>query len=74
MLEKISEQLNALAIDVATIKQDVKRNTDDVAEHIRRTDILEAKTHRILHALIFIGGAASVHFGPSILSLIRIVI
>jgi hypothetical protein len=50
-LDKIMDKLVEVSISVAEIRKDVARNTDDLAEHIKRTDLRielieqEAKAH-----------------------------
>lgn len=61
-LDKLLEKQAEQAVTLAEIKKDVSRNTDDVAEHMRRTEILEARVaplediHRTWKTLLWVGG------------------
>jgi hypothetical protein len=42
-IDKILEKVTQLQIDAAMIKKDSAQNTKDLAEHIKRTNLLEAR-------------------------------
>ena len=45
-LDRLFEKLSDLAVDVARIATSVESNTDDIAEHIKRTNLLEEKLEK----------------------------
>lgn len=42
-LDKVLDKLAESSVTLAVMQKDVSQNTKDLAEHIRRTDLLEAR-------------------------------
>jgi hypothetical protein len=45
-LDKIFEKISNLSVDVAQMAVSVEKNTQDLAYHIRRTDLLDEKLEK----------------------------
>lgn len=41
LLNEISKNINAMAIDVAVLKVEMKRNTDSIVDHVARSNALQ---------------------------------
>lgn len=42
-LDRILDKLTDMAVDIGRMALSVEKNTEDIGEHIRRTDLLEKK-------------------------------
>lgn len=52
-LDRILEHVTQLRVDTASIQKDVEKNTEDLSEHIRRTNILEKQMNTALLPIKF---------------------
>lgn len=70
--DKILHTLTEIKVDVAEIKKDVSVNTEDLSEHIRRTNILESKLQKIIYLLFVGAGIGIALYGPEFIKLIGV--
>lgn len=70
--KEILKELSDIKVELVRMSGTLERNTDDVAEHIKRTNALEKKIRK-MEILIWCGaGAGIAEYGGSILKLIGI--
>lgn len=71
---QILESIHRIELAQIEMKADLKRNTDDMEEHIKRTNMLEKKLSTI-YKLMWVGiGAAAANLGPAVLKLVGIML
>lgn len=74
-MEKIDKCLDAIhriEIVMTKMESDLARNTDDMEEHIRRTNLLEKKMGKIYAVMLIGAGMALAGLGPEIVALIKV--
>jgi hypothetical protein len=47
MSDRINDKLDDISVKVARIEVTLERNTDDLSEHMRRTELLEKKATKV---------------------------
>lgn len=73
-VQQIIEALHRIELVQVDIRNDLERNTDDIATHIKRTNLLEKKLSKIYTAMLIGIGVALSHFGPNVFKLLGILI
>lgn len=73
-IDKILDIVTEIKIDQAEMRKDVSQNTDDLAEHIRRTNLLEGKLQKIIYLLMVGAGIGIALYGPEAFKLIGLFI
>lgn len=72
--DQILEHITEIRVCLTRIEGDIERNTDDLEEHIQRTNILENKLKK-LEILLYIGaGIGLALYGPQFAKLVGIII
>ena len=73
ILEKLDGCINGIhRVEMLSQKTDlrVSKNADDIAEHIRRTNLLEQKLTKIYQASLVGVGVFIAHYGPDIIKIL----
>lgn len=69
-IDQILETLHRMELVQKDMQNDIEINTQDLTEHIKRTEILEKKLSKIYQAALVSVGAAVMKFGPDIVRLL----
>jgi hypothetical protein len=69
-IDKCLEGIHRLEIILTRIDSEVEINTSDLAEHMRRTEMLEKKLSKVYTVVLVGAGFAMAHFGPNILKVV----
>lgn len=69
-LERCLEGIHRIELIQNQMQKDIARNTEDLEEHIRRTELLEKKLSKIYTASFIVLGYLTSHFGPGIFKII----
>jgi hypothetical protein len=71
-LDKCLDSIHRMELVLMRIQQDIEINTDDLTEHIRRTELLEKKLSKVYTAALVMAGFISAKLGPEILKLLGV--
>lgn len=69
-LDAIDEKLDNLVLAHAHQSKDISQNTKDLAEHIRRTNLLEGKLQQLWYAIYLGAGVAIAQGWPALSKII----
>jgi hypothetical protein len=70
--DQILEHVTEIRITLTKIQGEVEKNTEDLSEHILRTNLLQDKMRRV-EVLLWLGaGAGIAQYGPSVLKLLGV--
>lgn len=69
-IEKCLEGIHRIELILTKLQAEVEINTKDLAEHIKRTELLEKKLSKVYTVVLVGAGFALAHFGPSILKVV----
>jgi chromosome segregation ATPase len=70
-LDKTNDLLREIAMQNLSIGKDVAKNTTDLAEHMRRTELLENRVEKLTYLVFIVFGAGLALGWPSISHLIK---
>ena len=73
-LRRIEDKLEQVSDCLIRMEVNVDRNTDDLAEHIRRTNAIEGKLQKIVYLLVLGAGIGLALYGPEVLKIIGIIL
>ena len=73
-LRRIEDKLEQVSDCLIRMEVNVDRNTDDLAEHIKRTNLIESKMQKIIYLLILGAGIGMALYGPEALKIIGIIL
>jgi hypothetical protein len=73
-IEKILESLHRIELIQKDMQNDIELNTIDLAEHIKRTELLEKKLSKIYMAAMVMTGFLTARFGPEVLKIIGVLL
>lgn len=71
---KTDEKLDKIFDILVEMRVDVAKNTVDLAHHIKRSDMLEAKMQKIIYLLAIGAGIGITLYGPDALKLLKVVL
>lgn len=66
----MDEKTAEILIEMQAIRSTQEEMVRDLKYHIKRTDMLEAKTNKIIYLLVLGAGASLSTFGPNILKIL----
>jgi hypothetical protein len=69
-LDKCLEGIHRLELQMTKLVSEVEINTDDLAEHIKRTELLETKLGRIYQFMLIGLGILIAEFGPDLIKIL----
>lgn len=64
------EKITQILVEMQALRSSQDEMVRDLKYHIKRTDMLEQKTNRIIYLLVLGAGASLSTFGPSILKVL----
>ncbi len=73
-IDKCLEGIHRIEVNMTRMESDLKRNTDDMGDHIRRTNLLEKKMSKIYMVMLMGAGFALATAGPHIAKLIGLLL
>lgn len=73
-IDKCLDGIHRLEVTITRIEADLARNTDDMEEHIRRTNLLEKKMTKIYAVMLIGAGMALAGLGPEIATLLKVLL
>jgi hypothetical protein len=73
-LDKCLEAVHRMELTLTRVAHDVEINTNDLTEHIKRTELLEKKLSKIYTFALIGTGVALAHFGPDVIKLIGVML
>ena len=73
-LDEIQSTQAEMRLTQATMAKDVSQNTEDLSEHIKRTNILEGKLQKIIYLLILGAGIGIALYGPDVIKILGILL
>lgn len=74
-MDKIDQMINTahrIEVSLAKMEKDVHRNTNNIEEHIKRTNLLEKKLSKIYAVMLVGAGFALASLGPQIVTLLKV--
>lgn len=72
--DQILAHITEIRVCLTRIEGDIERNTDDLEEHIKRTNILDSKLKK-METLLYVGaGIGLALYGPQFLKLVGIML
>lgn len=71
-LDKCLESIHRIELSIAEMKADIRRNTDDVEEHIKRTALLEKKLGKVYQFALMALGFVAAKYGTDIIKIIGV--
>lgn len=72
-VDKIIEQLTRMEVKIAEMNLILDRNTSDIEQHIKRTNLLEKKLSKVYTAALVICGALGAEALPHLIKLIGLI-
>jgi len=69
-LDKCLESIHRIELCQVEIKADLERNTDDVEEHIKRTNLLEKKLSKVYTFALIAAGFVAAKYGTDVFKII----
>jgi hypothetical protein len=73
-IEKCLDGIHKIEVVLTAMQKDVNTNTSDLAEHMKRTDLLEKKVSKVYVGVWIGAGFAAAHFGPEIIKYLGLLI
>lgn len=73
-LERALDGIHRIELRITEMEKDLARNTDDMEEHIRRTNLLEKKMGKIYAIMLVGAGFALASGGPQIISWLKVLL
>lgn len=67
---KMEEKVDKILVSVIKMEGNVERNTQDLAHHIKRTNLIEGKLQKIIYLLWLGAGIGVALYGPQAFKLI----
>ncbi len=64
--------IHRIEVTQTKMQSDIARNTIDLEEHIRRTELLEKKLSKVYAASLMIAGFLTAKFGPNIFKILGV--
>lgn len=72
-IERCLEGIHRLEVLHTRMAGDVEKNTEDLEEHIKRTNILEGKVQKMVYLLAVGAGIGVALYGPDFLKIIKVI-
>ena len=69
--EKVDGKLDRIIENQTHMKIEIAKNTYDVAEHIRRTNLMENKVQKLLYLVILGAGAGIAEMSPTLILFLK---
>lgn len=73
-IDQCLEGIHRIELIQKDMQHDISINTVDLAEHIKRTELLEKKMSKIYAVMLIGTGVAIAHFGPDIMKLLGVLL
>lgn len=73
-LDQCLESIHRVELIQVEIRSDLARNTDDMEEHIKRTNLLEKKLSKVYMFALISGGFVAAKYGTEIIKLLGVVL
>ena len=73
-MDRCLESIHRIEISLVEIKADLLRNTDDMEEHIKRTNLLEKKVTKVYTFALMALGFVAAKYGTEILKILGVVL
>lgn len=71
-LDRCLESIHRIEITLVRMESDIRRNTDDVELHIKRTDLLEKKLSKVYQFAMIAAGFVGAKYGSEIIKILGV--
>lgn len=72
-IDEIKNSIHRIELSQVEMKADLERNTDDMEEHIKRTNLLEKKLSKVYAFSLIAAGFVFAKYGTDILKIVGVI-